>query len=700
MGNENAYLTHELSGNVRSSGKFGNFWLLKDSEEIILSDEARDILCIKPAGKVSARFVLSKIHPRDRAFIEEKLSRLSTEKSVTIVHRAVIRKKVLWIETSVNRLTEAEGFPVFYAGVFRDITAEKRNNPGAPRRRETVLLRDCLDESLNLTALRDIVENAKKSIRAIANTDMAEVFFTSGGELIKNDFSGCDKNRIFRKALLRSSSLGSCLKTGETVILKRNYLNSIQDQLLLKELGVRTLIHLPVKSGDAVIAVLSLAFSSAVILSKERLAFCNTFCGYLSVQLQNALLIEKFLKELSVRKKIETSIDVLFSDSISLIAIFDTAGRFEKISPNMCKRLGYQQDEFISREYSDFLLPEDRDKNICRAVMSSKKRTVKGYRNRFLCKNGEVIELLCNARFMPEGNCIVTVSRDITDQEKIIAENRELEKNIATEKLKLEFFAQLSHEFKTPLNIILSSLQLMKIKLKTADDESFNREYEKFFGYMEQNSYKLLRLVSNLIDLSRLGSDFLELNLENCDMPRLLSQLVRSVDVYAAARGITLRFTCDITDPLYLYCDKDKIERILLNLLSNAIKNTKPGGEIGVSLSNGKNFVKITVRDTGVGIDPSALPYVFDKFRMPKRSFIQNSDGSGIGLSIVKSLVNAHKGEITVKSRPGEGSVFEFTISKYLNSEAMNQLMLKSVCNDEKRSSLILMEMADLHYFG
>lgn len=243
----------------------------------------------------------------------------------------------------------------------------------------------------------------------------------------------------------------------------------------------------------------------------------------------------------------------------------------------------------------------------------------------------------------------------------------ELEVSFELEKMKSKFFANMSHEFKTPLNTILSSLDLLKLKIERNDSSDNIRDScERFLPYIEQNVYRLLRLTHNLLDAGKISSGFLPAHFECCDIVSTFSGLIKSIEPYATVKGLKLSFLSKLEDTCYFVCDVEMVERILMNLISNAIKNTPHGGKIDIVLSGTPDFMKISVTDNGVGIDEEFLPYLFEEFSSRHLGFTRENEGGGIGLSIVSALVKIHDGTIHVKSKPNHGTEVTFTLSKHL----------------------------------
>ena len=267
-------------------------------------------------------------------------------------------------------------------------------------------------------------------------------------------------------------------------------------------------------------------------------------------------------------------------------------------------------------------------------------------------KNGSWYLLKC-APYFTLGNSIKGVVLSLVD----ITNKKLLDETILSETLKTEFFSNLSHELKTPLNVILCTLELLNKFISSSDGNDKEKKFIKYSNIMKQNCYRQLRLVNNMIDITKLDAGFFELNLQNCNIVSVVESVTLSVSEYIKAKSIELIFDTDIEECI-ISCDPEKIERVMLNLLSNSIKFTKPGGSMIVNMyDKGENII-ISIKDTGIGIPNDKLDIIFDRFRQVDRSLTRNQEGSGIGLSIVKSLVELHKGKISVLSEYGKGTEF------------------------------------------
>jgi signal transduction histidine kinase len=260
---------------------------------------------------------------------------------------------------------------------------------------------------------------------------------------------------------------------------------------------------------------------------------------------------------------------------------------------------------------------------------------------------------------------------------------------------RIEFFANISHELRTPLNVIMSSLQMSGKLLYRTSPINENNKIEKYNAIIKQNCYRLLRLINNLIDSTKIDAGYLELNLVNCNIVNLIEEITLSVEQYASSRGITLEFDTD-TEEKTIALDTDKIERVILNLLSNAIKFTKPGGKINVNLFCEQDAVTVSVKDTGVGIPSEKQEEVFTRFVRVDPLLTRDHEGSGIGLSLSKSIVELHGGTIMLRSEQGMGSNFIVRLPARVIDKKPEDISQK-VFTSQDRIEKVNIEFSDIY---
>lgn len=286
----------------------------------------------------------------------------------------------------------------------------------------------------------------------------------------------------------------------------------------------------------------------------------------------------------------------------------------------------------------------------------------------------------------------VALKNTMEMNEKLL--NEALEYN----KLKTELFTNISHEFRTPLNVILSVVQVLSAYEKMGKETISLEKVNKYMVNIRQNCYRLLKLINNLIDVTRIDTGFLKLQMRNVDIIEIVRQIVSSVKEFVKIKQLDLEFESN-TQQKIMALDVDKFERIMLNLISNAIKFTRPGGKITIKIHDLGDTVDVSVKDTGIGIEKNKWSVIFERFRQVNSSLVKDSQGSGIGLSIVKSLVEMHNGQIKVDSEVGKGTEFILSFPvKILNAEEMDDQYDNCVSNMKSDGvERTLIEFSDIY---
>ena len=253
------------------------------------------------------------------------------------------------------------------------------------------------------------------------------------------------------------------------------------------------------------------------------------------------------------------------------------------------------------------------------------------------------------------------------------------------------FFTNLSHELKTPVNIIYSLIQLMGT-LKSSNDNSIKKCFVKYENTLKQNCLRMLKLINNLIDITKIDSGTSELDLVLLDIVPFVEDLAFSIVPFANHKNINIIFDTNI-EKLYLKVDPYAFERVLLNLLSNAVKFNNINGNIFVTINYNNGSVDIIVRDDGIGVPDIFIDNLFDRFYKVDTTLSRKYEGSGVGLSITKSLVELHGGTIRINDDYKNGTEFivNMPIPNQKNINSKNKY--DHFIDDEK----ILREFSDIY---
>jgi two-component system sensor histidine kinase ResE len=280
-------------------------------------------------------------------------------------------------------------------------------------------------------------------------------------------------------------------------------------------------------------------------------------------------------------------------------------------------------------------------------------------------------EQLTNSALIPQSS-IVTVSEQLAlgvttsplsdpygNLSAQIAILKDITESYRLEEQRREFVANVSHELRTPLTSIRGFVEGM------LDHTIPEQQNERYLNIIHQESIRLTKMIHELLDLSHIESGRLQLHPEVVELRPLLQGIWLRTRVAAGREDISLELTLSPAEPVIL-ADPDRIEQIFINLLSNAMRYTPEGGTITIAslplTENGLDKLVIEITDSGAGIDPENLPYIWDRFFKADRS--RSSGGTGLGLSIVRSLVEAHQETIWAENRPPLGACFAFTMKR------------------------------------
>lgn len=276
----------------------------------------------------------------------------------------------------------------------------------------------------------------------------------------------------------------------------------------------------------------------------------------------------------------------------------------------------------------------------------------------------------------------------------LIKENKRLlEEVIEYDRLKTEFFSNISHELRTPLNMIFSTMQILSLNIDR--DELDSDKLNRHINRVNQNAYRLLRLVDNIIDITKIDSGFKSLNLQNRNIVEVVENITLSTVDYVKSKSREIIFDTE-TEEKVLAFDSEQMERIILNLISNAVKFTKPNDKIEVNIYDRDERVLISVKDTGIGISQEKQEIIFERFRQADPLYIRENEGSGIGLSLVKSLVEMHGGSISVISKCGEGTEFVIEIPVKLVSDKESRPLMQEFMPQSKIEKINI-EFSDIY---
>jgi PAS domain S-box-containing protein len=318
---------------------------------------------------------------------------------------------------------------------------------------------------------------------------------------------------------------------------------------------------------------------------------------------------------------------------------------------------GYSAEEIIGKSIT-VIIPADRlaEEDLVLSRIRAG-QTVEHYETVRRAKNGRLIDvsLTVSPIRLPNGTIIGAskIARDITEQKQLRRAADE------ASQAKDHFLAMLSHELRTPLNAVLGYVDMLRQNVLPEDQRG------KAIDIVARNAELLTRLVNDVLDTSRIVTGKLRVELHDCDLSAIVTEVVESVRQTAEAKAVQL--SAEIASAIRVRGDSDRLQQMIWNLLSNALKFTPAGGQVRVSLQKESSVARVTVEDTGVGLAPESIPYVFHRFWQGQSVDKRSHGGLGLGLALARHIVELHGGSISAQSAGlGKGSTFEVRLPVFV----------------------------------
>lgn len=351
-------------------------------------------------------------------------------------------------------------------------------------------------------------------------------------------------------------------------------------------------------------------------------------------------------------------------DESAIVAKMDVNGRLTYANDKLCRICGYSRKELVGSAYTMLLHPNEHsfnvfetaisDHRVYRATIKHRSKTGKTY-----YVDTTVVPITDTQERLTE---YIAISYEVTDL--VVAK----EDAIAASEAKEYFLSNMSHEIRTPLNAILGFVALLK-------DEMVTDKHRRYLDIIHSSGENLLSIINDILDFSKLRSGEFTVEPKRFNLHRAITHTLELFVPSINQHHLTLTSFIDPRIPYELISDPLRIQQVISNLLSNAIKFTPPGGEIKVEASFANDRIAVMVSDTGVGIAAKDREHIFDPFSQARNDEARARGGTGLGLSISAQLVRHMGGEITVRSRPGLGSTFRFTLPVSVGGENRPGLM-------------------------
>lgn len=370
----------------------------------------------------------------------------------------------------------------------------------------------------------------------------------------------------------------------------------------------------------------------------------NLTSTYIELEKLKDSLEEKVLERTEELARSEKSYRQIIDGSFDPIFTITPENRISGWNKGAELTFGYTAAETLGKPVDMlFLVHPERVIQTMRERVIAEQGYIRNYITRCLTRGAIEIDVNITASLLDDGT-LSCIMRDITREKKI-------------EQLKADFVSNVSHELRTPLTSVKGAVELILTGVEGALTDS----QKELLGIVRNNAVRLIRLISELLDVSKIESGKMQMEIKPGDLIPLLKLALDEMKPLAAKKSITLRLDLPAHLP-YADFDEHRIRQVLTNLIGNAVKFTPEQGVIALAAAMQGNEVRLSVSDTGIGIARENHDMVFEKFRQVDSSSTRAAGGTGLGLSITKSIVEAHHGRIWIESEIGQGSTFHFTV--------------------------------------
>jgi PAS domain S-box-containing protein len=398
-------------------------------------------------------------------------------------------------------------------------------------------------------------------------------------------------------------------------------------------------------------AGLHAAFSFPMMLEGEVVGVVEFFTSTV-LESDDAILrmfaaLGQQLGEFVGRSRTQEQIERFFTMSQDLLCIAGFDGYFKRVNDAWSRVLGYAASELLAEPYVNLVHLDDRD-----AVKMELARLPAGdavtFESRWRCRDGSYKWLFWNAIAKLEEQVVYAVARDDTVRQ---AADHQLKETL---KMRDDFVSFVTHQLRTPLSGI-------KWMLELASDATDPDEVKSYIHDGLESADRLIGLVNDLLDASRLESGKLEVSLERVQLAELTRTVLGDVAALVREKGHTLVVDAPPTLPDAML-DRQLLRQAILNLVSNAIKYTPPGGRIDIRLRHERDRLQWSIRDSGIGIPRAAQARLFEKFYRAENALTVDTEGTGLGLYLVRLIVERFGGTIACESEEGQGALFQFAL--------------------------------------
>ena len=612
-------------------GRLGTWRYYPGTDIVELDERMRQIWGVPDdAVTISLSMVMERIHPDDRAHVE---SAVGTALDPRLSGTYEIDYRIVWFDgterwVSANGQAQFEGEgmtrqPIGFTGTALDITERQaalreRQQAEAALRETHVLLESALVAGAVYTWRWKILED-----RVIVNAAFAHLFAVEPVD---------------------AATEGLPIEM---------FVNAMHEE---DRPGIVAAINRAIETGEeyrAEYRVHTAAGDERWVVARGRVEYDTT---------GKPVAFPGALADITERKRAEEDRDRFFELSRDMLAIINTDGYFLEVSSAWTKTLGYTSQELTTQPYIEFVHPDDRAATLVEAQKLAQGIQSIAFENRYRCRDGSYRWILWSIAPFLEQKLLYCVARDMTNRKQaeeererlLVREQAAREEAETANRIKDEFLAVLSHELRSPLNPILGWSRLLQDRKLDEKRTAYALET------IERNAKVQVQLIDDLLDVARILRAKLSLNVTPVNLAVTITAALETVRLAAEAKSIQIQTRLE-PDVGPVLGDSGRLQQVIWNLLSNAVKFTPQGGRVELRLEQVDTGAQITVSDTGKGIHPDFLPHVFEYFRQADSATTRQFGGLGLGLAIVRQIVELHGGTVQAAS-PGVGQGATFTV--------------------------------------
>lgn len=611
------------------------------------------------------------IHEDDRERIwSEVMEKISEDKPFTLSYRIVTAdKKVKWVKEQGVGIRNSENNSILLEGFITDATSEKHNRLV----REVVFeISKSSYETESLDELLSIVHTHLGKI--IDTTNFFVALYNKETDSITLPYHVDFKDKF------ASFPAGKSM-TGHVIHSEKPVLATEKEISRLVEEGVIDIIGTPAKVWLGVPLIVKHKVIGAIAVQNYTDPNCFTESD-LSLMMfvadQVAGLIMRKNTEDNLRKE-QAYLDQLYQSSSESIVMIDNKSIVKSINKEFSHLFGYEESEILGKNIDEMIVPrylsDEGVRNTNRALTNERveMESVRQHKNGILID----VSILVTPIFI-EGAIAGAygIYRDITDRKRIeksliIAK----EKAEESDRLKSAFLSNMSHEIRTPMNAILGFSSLL------SDPGTTEEEKTEYIDIIKERGNDLMRIISDIIDVAKIESGQLKINIKDCKVNRLLEDIYtifKQVKLKHEKHNVELIISLQNSDPEFtILTDPQRLRQVITNLVENALKFTERGEiEFGYVITEdfgiGKS-IEFYIQDSGIGIPEEMHKIIFERFRQVDDSHTRKYGGTGLGLTICKNLTHLMGGELTLKSEVGKGTRFIITLPMWTISSPIEE---------------------------